>query len=297
MLRETVIGVNINTENRRYTSYHAYCLRSALVFMGFVLRLTTVFLAPVLSLLLPVSTVRADLPDTIDSVRSSVVGVGAAYPQRQPIGAKRRVVLSGTGFVVGNGRLVITNDHVVRSKLDRENKQRRAVFSGRGSAAVTREARVLLRDQVHDLALLGIEGDPLPALLLSDSDSLREGELVAFTGFPIGAVLGLYPVTHTGIISSITPIVRAADAAKHLDPVQLARLRDPYDVLQLDAVAYPGNSGSPVYRVDSGEVVGVINGVLVKESKEAMLSDPSGISYAIPVAFVRALLEKVQNAK
>ena len=69
-------------------------------------------------------------------------------------------------------------------------------------------------------------------------------------------------------------------------------IRDSYDVLQLDATAYPGNSGSPVYEQRSGKVVGVINSVLVKGGKEAAIAKPSGISYAIPVQFVHALLKQ-----
>lgn len=44
------------------------------------------------------------------------------------------------------------------------------------------------------------------------------------------------------------------------------------------------NSGSPVYDLESGEVLGIINMVLVKAGKESVLAQPSGISYAIPVS-------------
>jgi len=72
----------------------------------------------------------------------------------------------------------------------------------------------------------------------------------------------------------------------------LRQLDEPYLVYQLDAVAYPGNSGSPLYRPDSAEVIGIINQVYIKSSREAVLSDPSGISYAIPS---RHLLELMQQ--
>ena len=64
---------------------------------------------------------------------------------------------------------------------------------------------------------------------------------------------------------------------------------------QLDATAYPGNSGSPVYDQQTGRVIGVVNSVLIKSTKEAALENPTGISYAIPVRFVRALLEKAHQ--
>ncbi|MCW8949129.1 MAG: S1C family serine protease, partial [Sedimenticola sp.] len=64
---------------------------------------------------------------------------------------------------------------------------------------------------------------------------------------------------------------------------------------QLDGTAYPGNSGSPVYDSQSGRVVGVLNSVFVKESKETLLERPSGISYAIPVRYVHALLKDAKK--
>ena len=57
-----------------------------------------------------------------------------------------------------------------------------------------------------------------------------------------------------------------------------------FPIFQLDATAYPGQSGSPLYDGASGEVVGIINMVLVKSTKESALSQPSGISYAILAA-------------
>jgi serine protease Do len=103
-------------------------------------------------------------------------------------------------------------------------------------------------------------------------------------------VLGLYPATHRGIVSAITPIVMPSMSSRTLTADQIKRIRSPFDVYQLDAVAYPGNSGSPVYDTRTGHVIGVINSVLVKTTKEAVLKEPSGISYAIPVRYVRALL-------
>jgi serine protease Do len=54
----------------------------------------------------------------------------------------------------------------------------------------------------------------------------------------------------------------------------------------------PGNSGGPLYEVNRGEVIGIINMVFVKENKESILSKPSGISFAIPVRFLRELMQK-----
>ncbi len=91
----------------------------------------------------------------------------------------------------------------------------------------------------------------------------------------------------------MTPIARPANRGRDLSATEIRRLRNPFQVFQLDAIAYPGNSGSAVYDAHDGVVIGVMNSVFVKESRESLLSAPSGIAYAIPVSHVRALLERL----
>ena len=236
----------------------------------------------------------ASLPDVIDKIRPSIVGVGTAYPPRQPNRRGDAVSYRGTGFVVGNGRQVITNAHVIPEKLDTDHNESLTIFYGRGAQAQGHMARVVRTDKEHDLALLEIEAT-LPAMQLGDSDTVREGQEIAFTGFPIGMVLGMYPVTHRGIVAAITPMARPVENARTLNGAQMKRLRNLFDAFQLDATAYPGNSGSPVFEPDTGRVVGVLNSVLVKESKESVLQKPSGISYAIPASYVHKLLGEREN--
>lgn len=225
------------------------------------------------------------LPETLQQVRTSVVAVGSYNPSGSP-----RQRFLGSGFVVGTGHQVVTNLHVIPKNLDAKHKEKLAVFSGRGKRVRYHEARVLAEDAQNDLALLYIS-TPLPALKLASSNSIGEGEEIAFTGFPLGMVLGLYPVTHRGIVSAITPRVQPQITAKIITPQMIRSMRAASEVLQLDATAYPGNSGSAVYRPDNGQVVGVINSVLVKGSKEAAIKTPSGITYAIPVRHVRKLIK------
>lgn len=237
----------------------------------------------------PAAALAADLPDTIDRIRPSVVAVGTFQPSGSP-----RQQFRGTGFAVGDGRFVVTNFHVLPEKLDEEKREQLAVFSGRGRTARYHPATVAATDPAHDLALLRIK-QPLPALSLHTGSDPREGENIAFTGFPIGMALGLYPVTHHGIISAISPMAPPQLGSRVLSAKMIRAMRDPFDVYQLDATAYPGNSGSPVYDQRTGSVIGVINSVFVKETKEAVIQKPSGISYAIPVRFVRALLQEGQG--
>jgi serine protease Do len=227
-------------------------------------------------------------PATIEQVKQSIVAVGSFERTRNPAFS-----FAGTGFAVGDGLRIATNEHVLPKTLNSERKETLAIAmrAADGSMQV-RPARKRAVDLSHDLALLEIQGAPLPALQLGNSDRVREGETYLFTGFPIGAVLGLYPVTHRTMIASVTPIAIPAARADQLDARTVRRLSaGVFVVFQLDGTAYPGNSGSPVYHPASGEVVGIVNSVLVKATKESVLSAPSGITYAIPVQKLKALLE------
>lgn len=229
----------------------------------------------------------SDLSQTIEMVKPSVVAIGTILHTRAP-----PANFLGTGFVVGDGLHIVTNAHVVPRELNTEKKESLAVFVGRGASATARSATIVEIDTEHDVALLKITGEPLPALVIGDSNVVKEGEAVAFTGFPIGMVLGLYPVTHQAIVSAITPIVIPALTTKQLNIKTIKRLRDPYLVFQLDGTAYPGNSGSPLYDPKTGKVFGILNMVFVKGTKENVLAHPSGISYAIPSKYIQAIMKQ-----
>ncbi|HSG52220.1 MAG TPA: S1C family serine protease, partial [Rheinheimera sp.] len=98
-----------------------------------------------------------------------------------------------------------------------------------------------------------------------------------------------------GIISAQTPVVIPADSSGQLQAAALRKLKQPYLVYQLDATAYPGNSGSPLYKAENAEVIGIINKVYIKSTREAVLSDPSAISYAIPINYIQPLLKQKNN--
>jgi serine protease Do len=230
----------------------------------------------------------ADVADTLLSVKPGVVGVGTFKPTGSP-----RANLQGTGFVVLNGRYIVSCAHIFSKPLDSEKKEAYAVFIGHDRQMAVRIAQLIDTDKAHDLALLKIDGDPLPPLKLGDSSQAREGLQLYFTGYPIGSVLGLNPSTHRAGLAAIIPVFTPMRRASQLDARTLRQAKDEYDVYELDAVAYPGNSGSPVWNPETGEVLGVVNSVYVKGSKEAALTAPSGISYAIPVKYVRQMLERV----
>ncbi len=232
---------------------------------------------------------RADLSNVVTAVRSSLVPVGSFNATDNP-----RFSFRGSGFAVGDGSFVATNHHVLPATAEVESLSRLAVLVGDPATGtpVARRATVHASDREHDLALLKIEGPALPAMTLAADGSAREGQSIALMGYPIGGVFGYSPVTHRGIIASITRVALPAATAQQLDPRAVARLRaGSFEVLQLDATAYPGNSGGPVFDVETGTVLGVLNMVLVRGSRESALSSPTGISYAIPVRHLHKLLQ------
>ena len=235
----------------------------------------------------------ADSVEVIQRVKGSIVAVGTFEKSRSPAFA-----FTGTGFAVGDGLLVATNAHVLPPVLNDERREALVVaLPGATPAAPAqiRTAKTLVIDQEHDLALVRIEGPKLPALTLGDSSRVREGQSYLLTGFPIGAVLGLIPATHRAMVAALTPIAIPTRNARELEARTIKRLStSPYPVMQLDGTAYPGNSGSPLYDPDNGEVVGIINMVFVKGTRETALTQPSGIAYAIPAQPLKNLLQSVR---
>ena len=224
--------------------------------------------------------------EIVARVKPSVVGVGLY----DALGVQTHQ-LQGTGFVFGDGTLVATNYHVIDKELDPQKVQYHIVFTGTGRNPKIARVEIIARDREHDLAILKLPS-PLTPLTLSSPKYVEDGTEVLLTGFPIGAVLGLYPATHRGIIAATTPDVIPTQHSSQLSMNILDRLDKKFMIYQLDITAYPGNSGSPLYDAQSGEVVGILNKVFVKESKETVLEKPSGISYAIPVKYLMELAKR-----
>ena len=236
---------------------------------------------------------KADMVKTIERIKPSIVIVGTYNATANP-----RFQLRGTGFVAGQGNWVVTNAHVIpedlRSHAGTDSGTRMVVRVRTGPVEWSmRTATVLDLDPVHDLALLKFDGPTLPMLTISDAALVKEGQPIGFTGFPIGGALGFSLVTHRGMISAITTVALPTPTGQQLNSRAVRALREGnFQVFQLDATAYPGNSGGPLFDTESGDVLGVVNMVFVKGSRESALTNPSGITYAIPSNFVQMLLQK-----
>ncbi|NDY71043.1 serine protease [Desulfobacter hydrogenophilus] len=232
----------------------------------------------------------AYMADLVSKIKASTVSVGTYSFKDIPM-----IQFRGTGFAIGDGSRIVTNHHVVQGIKEKKRMFHLRIFHknlpGKGVKAV-----LVAEDPFHDLAILEMAGKLAP-LPMAAEGTLKEGHQVAFTGFPIGFVLGLNATTHTGIVSAIAPVMLPSPHGSLIKGEMIKYLEHPWDIIQLDAVAFPGNSGSPVYRISTGQVVGVINKVFVKGKKEYVLKEPTGITYAVPVSFVRKLNRSIIPAE
>ncbi|EKV32742.1 Serine protease precursor MucD/AlgY [Caenispirillum salinarum AK4] len=246
----------------------------------------------------PAQAQDRDLRSIVQRMEPAVVAVGTFQPSRHP-----PVELMGTGFGIGDGSMVLTNAHVLPRMLDHQRRERIAVIRNKGDGSA-RDVEVITpshvcRDDARDLALLVLGDRRLPAAVGLDVDAVVDPGLpIAFTGYPLSSAVGLHPVTHRGMVSAVAPAAVPMADPKLLDPAMLERLRNNFDIYQLDATAYPGNSGSPLYDQRDGRVIGILNSVYVKSTRERQLSaisEPSGITYAIPIRFAQPLIERARN--
>jgi serine protease Do len=229
-------------------------------------------------------------PDVVARVRLGLGAVGTCNPANHP-----PLVFNGSGFFIDNRGHFLTADHVIEGIAKRKHLADLHVFLPSDTEPEGHTAKVLARDARFDIAVLEVQGGDYCPLAIGDSAAAREGQSIAFSGFPFGLQLGLHPSTAVGIISSICPIAVPAVNSRQLDAETIEALRNPFNIFQLDATAYPGNSGCPLYDPRTGKVLAIVNRAGISKTKERIIS--TGMSYAMPIHLAKEMIERCLKKK
>lgn len=201
----------------------------------------------------------------VEDSSASVVGIGIAgdiYTEDQII---------GTGFIVSENGLIVTNQHVVSAA---SNEQDLFVAFKDSEQAIPVEK--IYRDQINDIAIIKIDKSGLPALPLGDSESLKVGQTVIAIGNSLGELKGT--VTQ-GIISGLDREVQVGGGFFN------STVESYEDVIQTDAAINPGNSGGPLFN-SQGEVIGV---------NFATIQGADNLSFALPINRVKSRIDELNE--
>jgi putative serine protease PepD len=180
---------------------------------------------------------------------------------------------TGTGIVLNESGLILTNDHVVQGATSIQ------VSSHRASQA--RAATLVGEEANSDLALIKVDpsGLGLRQLKLASIGSLRVGDPV----YAIGSPYGLEDTLTQGLVSALDREITAPDGAKISG------------VIQTDAALNPGNSGGPLLN-EQGEVIGV-NSQIASDAASVGGSQPgsTGVGFAISAPTIAEAVAKIQS--
>jgi putative serine protease PepD len=182
----------------------------------------------------------------------------------------------GTGIVLNDEGLILTNDHVVEGATSLS-------ISVDGSSSRTATATLVGEEANSDIALIKVNpsGLGLKPLKLAGTSDLQVGEQV----YAIGNPYGLEETLTKGIISALNRDISAPDGAKITG------------ALQTDAALNPGNSGGPLLN-SQGEVIGV-NSQIASDAAETSDSQAgsTGVGFAISSATVVEAVKKIEAGK
>ncbi|NEP31166.1 MULTISPECIES: HhoA/HhoB/HtrA family serine endopeptidase [unclassified Moorena] len=176
---------------------------------------------------------------------------------------ERRLQGQGSGFIIDNSGILLTNAHVVEGadKVTVTLKDGRK-FNGQVKGV----------DEFTDLAVVKINGTSLPIVSLGDSSQVQVGDWAIAVGNP----LGLDNTVTLGIVSTIgRSSAQAGIPDKRLD------------FIQTDAAINPGNSGGPLLNA-TGEVIGI---------NTAIRANAMGIGFAIPINKVKEISNKLAQGQ
>jgi putative serine protease PepD len=227
------------------------------------------------------SSVGAGSTGTRQTVASTALSATQIYKQASAGVVSIKAVTaqgedSGTGIVLNDKGLILTNDHVVAGASG-------LTVAPKGSAAATRSATLVGEEANDDLALIRVDpsGLGLKPLALTSSKSVQVGDAV----YAIGNPYGLDETLTRGIVSALGRTISAPNGSKITGAIQT------------DAALNPGNSGGPLLN-DQGEVIGV-NSQIASESTSVAGSQPgsTGVGFAVSSDTVATAVKAIEAGK
>jgi S1-C subfamily serine protease len=172
----------------------------------------------------------------------------------------------GSGVIIDASGYIVTNNHVI------EGYQDLSVILANGDK---RQATVVGRDELSDIAVIKIPEGGLTSARLGDSNSLEPGQSVV----AIGSALGDFRNTVTaGVVSGLQRSIQVSEDFR-ID-----------GLIQTDAAINKGNSGGPLVNA-AGEVIGINTLVLRTDRGSEVV--PEGLGFAIPSATVHAISDEL----
>ncbi|WP_436493622.1 S1C family serine protease [Actinokineospora sp. HUAS TT18] len=215
---------------------------------------------------------QASTPAPAGSVEAVAQKVLPSVVQLQVRG--RSAAGEGSGFVISEDGLIVTNNHVIEAAVDGGSIV--AVFQdGR-----TAKASVVGRDPSSDLAVVRAQGiSGLTVVELGRSDDLKVGQSVVAIGSPFE----LSGTVTSGIVSSLRRPTRAGGENGSQATVM--------DAIQTDAAINPGNSGGPLVNMQ-GQVIG-INSAIYSPRTGTGAGGSVGIGFAIPIDQARRTADEI----
>lgn len=190
-------------------------------------------------------------------------------PQLRQKGTQKQEVGGGSGFLVSEDGLILTNKHVVSDK--------QAEYTVLTNDAKKYSAKVLALDPAQDLAIIKIsnaDGTKFTPLTLGDSSGIQIGQGVIAIGNALGEFRNTVSV---GIVSGLSRTISAFGSAGFSETLE--------DIIQTDAAINPGNSGGPLLNL-RGEVIGI---------NTAVAQGAQSIGFTIPINRAKRDIEQVKK--
>ncbi|HEY1688807.1 MAG TPA: trypsin-like peptidase domain-containing protein [Solirubrobacteraceae bacterium] len=187
---------------------------------------------------------------------------------------------SGTGIVLNDKGLILTNDHVIEGGESITVSPGTSTSTRSSSGSTARTASVVGEEANEDLALIKIDpsGMNLKPLQLVSSKAVEVGDTV----YALGNPYNLDETLTKGIVSALGREIQAPDGASITG------------VIQTDAALNPGNSGGPLLD-DEGDVIGIDSQIASDEAEtEGSQPGSTGVGFAISSDTIATAIKKIE---